>query len=157
YRIELGEVEATINLHPAVGESIVVVGEDAGERRLVAYVVPEQAADMAEEAILADLRRSIGERLPPYMMPAAFVVLPSLPLSPTGKVDRRALPAPKFAASATVFLPPRTPTEIRLAEIWKALLKVDRVGAQDNFFDLGGHSLLATRVVARVARELGAR
>ncbi|MFE8605167.1 non-ribosomal peptide synthetase [Archangium violaceum] len=149
FRIELGEIESVLAQHVQVRETVVVVREDVpGDKRLVAYVT---AKDTAPES--GALRAWMKERLPEYMVPPAYVVLESLPLSPNGKVDRKALPAPDGARSdKAAFEAPRTETEVKLAEIWRALLGVERVGLNDDFFELGGHSLLATQVVVR-ARE----
>ncbi|HEX2201844.1 MAG TPA: non-ribosomal peptide synthase/polyketide synthase [Longimicrobium sp.] len=142
-RIELGEIEAAIRRHEGVTDCVVVARADAaGEKRLVAYVVGEAEAD----AIRADLRRS----LPEYMVPSAFVFLPALPLSPNGKLDRKALPAPEFGSAAERYVAPRTAAEEALAGVWAEVLRLERVGVEESFFDLGGHSLLATRVVSRV-------
>jgi len=146
YRVELGEVEAVLGQHPAVRECVVVARQAGGEdKQLVAYVVtsPGQQLDVQS------LRAFLQGRLPEYMVPAAFVLLPALPLTPNGKVDRKALPAPE-REQASDFIAPRTATQLRLAALWRELLRVERVGARDNFFDLGGHSLLATQVVARI-------
>ncbi|HEX2207374.1 MAG TPA: non-ribosomal peptide synthase/polyketide synthase [Longimicrobium sp.] len=143
FRIEPGEVQAVLRRHPDVSACAVVAREDApGDPRLVAYVVG--GAD--PEALRAHLRQS----LPEYMVPAAFVALERLPLSATGKLDRRALPAPEGVAGEGQFVAPRTPVEAVLAEIWAAVLGRDRVGVEDGFFEMGGHSLLATRLVSRV-------
>jgi amino acid adenylation domain-containing protein/FkbM family methyltransferase len=148
FRIEPGEVEAVLRRHPGVAGCAVVAREDAsGDRRLVAYLAGEVDTDE-----LADrLRRS----LPAYMVPGAFVVLDSLPLSPNGKVDRNALPAPEQAAAADGYAAPRTPTEEVLAAVWAETLRLERVGARDDFFALGGHSLLAARLVSRVREVFG--
>ncbi len=148
FRIELGEIEAVLALHPQVRAAVVVL---RGER-LVAYVVPH--ADGVEPA---DLRRHLAERLPEHMLPAAFVSLPALPLTPSGKVDRRALPAydPAVERGAEAAVPPRTPLERALAAVWTEVLGVERVGVEDNFFALGGHSLLAVRVLSRLLARLG--
>ncbi|HEX2203309.1 MAG TPA: amino acid adenylation domain-containing protein, partial [Longimicrobium sp.] len=146
-RIELGEIEAAIRRHENVTDCVVVARADAaGEKRLVAYVVGEAEV----EALKTALRRS----LPEYMVPSAFVFLDALPLSPNGKLDRKALPAPEFV-SAAAYVAPRTEVEEALAGIWAEVLRLDRVGVEENFFDLGGHSLLATRVVSRVRADLG--
>ena len=150
FRIEMGEVEAALLAHPAVSEAVAVVRGDTGDARLVAYVVPS-AGHAAPDG--ADLRAHLRERLPDYMVPGAYVALPALPLTPSGKVDRRALPAPARSETATAsgtYVPPETATETALAEMWAALLGVERAGAGDDFFALGGHSLLAVRLVSRV-------
>jgi amino acid adenylation domain-containing protein len=150
FRIELGEIESALLAHPGVRAAVALAREDApGERRLVAYVVPEGAAPDADA-----LRAHLRERLPAYMVPAAFVVLEALPLTPSGKLDRRALPAPDFAAGER-YAAPATPTEEVLAGIWAEILRADRVGVRETFFELGGHSLLAIRVVSRVRDALG--
>ncbi|MEW5926225.1 MAG: amino acid adenylation domain-containing protein [Gemmatimonadota bacterium] len=154
FRVEPGEVEATLAGHPDVREAAVVAREDAGgERRLVAYAVPEAGAEPAAEG----LRAWLGERLPEYMVPAALVVLERLPLTSRGKTDRRALPAPEWGAAERAYVAPRTPAEEALAGIWAEVLGVDRVGVADDFFALGGHSLLAVRLLARVERATGVR
>ncbi|HYO59461.1 condensation domain-containing protein, partial [Archangium sp.] len=149
FRIELGEVEAALAQHPAVSAAAVVVREDVpGNKRLVAYVVPEPARD-ADAAVL---RTFLKERLPEYMVPAAFVSMEVLPLTPNGKVDRRALPAPEEAQAGAEasFVAPRSPGEELVAGIWAQLLGVAKVGVHDNFFELGGHSLLAMQVLSRL-------
>jgi amino acid adenylation domain-containing protein len=147
FRIEPGEIEAVLRGHESVTDCVVVVRADAGEQRLVAYVVGEAPAD--------ELRTHLRRSLPEYMVPAAFVVLEALPLTPNGKLDRRALPAPELASAEDRYVAPRTSAEEGMAEIWAEVLKVERVGVHDNFFELGGHSLLATRVVSRVRERLG--
>ncbi|WP_164014709.1 non-ribosomal peptide synthetase [Pyxidicoccus trucidator] len=149
FRIELGEVEATLLVHPQVREAVALVREDMpGDKRLVAYVVLASAQAEAPRAFLQ-------QRLPEYMVPSAVVVLPALPLTANGKVDRKALPAPDAPASSAGYLAPSTPTELLLADIWTQVLGVSRVGTGDNFFELGGHSLLATRVVSRIRAVFG--
>ncbi|HEX2203314.1 MAG TPA: amino acid adenylation domain-containing protein, partial [Longimicrobium sp.] len=146
-RIELGEIEAAIRRHEGVTDCVVVARADAaGEKRLVAYVVGEAEADALKTA----LRRS----LPEYMVPSAFVFLDALPLSPNGKLDRKALPAPEFGGAAERYVAPRTEVEEALAGVWAEVLRLERVGVEESFFDLGGHSLLATRVVSRVREVL---
>jgi amino acid adenylation domain-containing protein len=146
FRVEPGEVEAVLRAAPGVREAAVVVREDtAGDRRLVAYVAGEVETD--------ELREHLRGRLPEHMLPGAIVLLDALPLTANGKLDRRALPAPDLASAEERYVAPRTPVEEVLAGIWAETLRLERVGAEDNFFDLGGHSLLATRVVSRV-REL---
>ncbi len=149
-RIEPGEIEAALLGHPAVKEAVVVVREDRpGDRRLVAYLVPGDGALRIE-----DLRTSLRERLPEYMVPSAVVVLEALPLSANGKLDRRALPASEGGARA-VRVPPRTEIEQALAGSWREVLGLEELGVEESFFELGGHSLLATRVVARIRNDLG--
>ena len=152
FRIETGEVEAALGGHPAVRQAVVMAVEAAlGDKRLVAYVVPVQRG---EDAGLSgsQLRRFLQERLPDYMVPSAFVVIDALPLTPNGKVDRLALPAPQWSRQqlASEYVAPRTPVEEVLAGIWSQVLRIEKVGVHDNFFDLGGHSLLATQLVSRV-------
>jgi acyl-coenzyme A synthetase/AMP-(fatty) acid ligase/acyl carrier protein len=150
FRIEPGEVEAQLAAHPAVAEAVVLVREDVpGEKRLVGYVVPADAS-----LTPAELKTHLAGRLPEYMVPSAFVVLERFPLSPNGKTDRRTLPAPDGAGGAE-YVAPRDSTEERIAGIWSAVLRRERVGVHDRFFDLGGHSLLATQVVTRVREAFG--
>jgi len=147
FRIEPGEVRGVLETHPGVRECIVLASEDSsGDRRLVAYVVP--AAPVSNE----DLRQWLKARLPDYMVPSAFVALKSLPLTANGKVDRNALPAPEKSAAERPYLPPRTASEQTVADTWKEVLRLERIGAEDNFFDLGGHSLLLTQVVSRLRK-----
>jgi amino acid adenylation domain-containing protein len=151
FRIELGEVEAALLRHPAVAEAVVLAREDRpGDRRLVAYVVPRPE----HASVNGELRLFLKDNLPAHMVPSAFLVLPRLPLAPSGKVDRRALPAPEEAPAEDTYVAPRTPVEELLAGIWAEVLKVERVGVHDNFFELGGHSLMATQVVSRVREAL---
>ena len=152
-RVELGEVEAALCAHSCVVAAAVVGREDtSGERRLVAYVVTVDE----RENLTAELRRYLKERLPGSMVPSVFVRMETLPVLPSGKVDRRALPAPdRFErAQQADYRPPRTPVEETLCGIWEELLGRDPVGAEDDFFDLGGHSLLATQFVSRVQEAL---
>ena len=159
FRIELGEIESVLGQHPAVREAIVVAREDSSEetdtpenpkstKRLVAYVVARKEKSLAS----TDLRSFLRQKLPDYMVPSAFVFLDSLPLTPNGKLDRNLLPTPDQNRSELEesYVAPRTPVEELLAQIWVKLLKVDKVGIHDNFFDLGGHSLKATQVMSRV-------
>ena len=150
YRVELGEIEATLRTHEQVQEAAVVLWEDApGRQRLVAYVSREPGAEVQ----VAELRELLAERLPPYMVPSAFVVLERMPVTVNGKVDRRALPAPERAGEAA-HVAPRTPTEEVLAGIWAELLGMERVGVDESFFELGGDSILSIQVVSR-ARQRG--
>ncbi|MEW5925848.1 MAG: amino acid adenylation domain-containing protein [Gemmatimonadota bacterium] len=153
FRIEPGEVEAALEAHPAVREAVVVARDGgAGGRRLVGYVVAEEGAG---PPAAAELRAWVAARLPEYMVPAAFVALDALPLTPSGKTDRRALPEPDAPGAAAGPVPPRTVFEEIVVEVWRKVLKTDRVGVFDDFFALGGHSLLAARVVARLREETG--
>ncbi len=159
FRIELGEIEMALSQHPQVQETVVVCREDRhmnlrgypDEKQIVSYVV-----GAAETLEVHALRTFLQERLPGYMVPSAFVVLEKLPLTSNGKIDRKALPAPSFTHITDIhnYLPPRTPTEIQLSQIWAQVLHAPQVGISDNFFSIGGHSLLATQVVARVRKTL---
>jgi amino acid adenylation domain-containing protein len=147
-RIELGEIEATLDKHAGVGQSVVMAREDTpGDQRLVAYIVPRQAAPSIEE-----LKEHLSRELPAYMVPSAFVFLEALPLTSSGKVDRKLLPRPDKTSYAPQkgHVAPRTLVEAVLAAIWAEELKFESIGVHDNFFELGGHSLLATRVAFRV-------
>ncbi|MGP3920452.1 amino acid adenylation domain-containing protein [Nonomuraea sp. 10N515B] len=149
FRIEPGEVQAVLAAHSGVARAVVRAVEGPGGVQLVGYVVPAgSGVDVREVRLLA------AERLPEYMVPAAVVVIEQVPLTPNGKVDYRALPAPDFAAAATGRAP-RTPQEEVLAGLFAEVLGLERVGIDDNFFDLGGHSLLANRLVARIRAVLG--
>jgi len=154
FRIELGEIETVLAQHPQVRSAAVLAREDRpGDRRLVAYVVPASGAAVDE----TDLRGHLQARLPVYMVPAAVVFLDALPVTANGKLDRRALPAPEGDRPETLgrSVPPRTPLEREIAEIWKDVLGVGSLGVTDNFFDLGGYSLLAVRLMARIQKQLG--
>jgi amino acid adenylation domain-containing protein len=153
YRIELGEIERALEQDERVREAVVVVREDDhGDKRLVAYVV----ADGEREEETGRLRKYLKERLPDYMAPSAIIFLEKMPLTPNGKVDRKALPRPgrEWGESEAAYVAPRTPVEEMLAGIFEDVLKLDRVGIRDNFFEIGGHSLLATRVTSRVRNAL---
>ncbi|MEV7094866.1 non-ribosomal peptide synthase/polyketide synthase [Amycolatopsis sp. NPDC051045] len=142
FRIEPGEVAAALRQHPDVAEAVVVARTDAGHQRLVAYVVPEAPAG---------LREFLGASLPAHLVPSAFVPLERLPLNPSGKLDRRALPAPDWAGGTTR-VAPRTETERLLAAIWAEALGLPEVGVEDNFFELGGDSILSIRLVSEAAK-----
>ena len=147
FRIEPQEIESVLCQHEAVTNCVVIAREDVpGDQRLVAYIVPN-----GKEDANGDLRSYLSEKLPQYMVPSTFVTLAELPLMPSGKVDRRALPAPELnQANDRAFVAPRSQTEQELAEIWSELLRLETIGVQDNFFDLGGHSLLATQLISRI-------
>jgi amino acid adenylation domain-containing protein len=149
FRIELGEIESALSALPSVREAVVVAREDApGDKRLVAYVV----ADTAQSPAANELRVYLKERLPEYMVPSAFVMLDVLPLSPNGKINRRALLAPEQGRpdAAREWITPRSPMEEAVAEIWSEVLGVERVDVHQNFFEIGGHSLLAMQFISRV-------
>jgi amino acid adenylation domain-containing protein/non-ribosomal peptide synthase protein (TIGR01720 family) len=154
YRIELGEIISALLADERVAEAVVVARQEpSGHKRLVAYVVPAAGAEL--DSVV--LRGVLAERLPDYMLPSAYLLLERMPLNPNGKLDRRALPAPDFAAAAdTEYAEPRTEAEEVLARIWAEVLGVARVGIQDNFFALGGDSILSIQVVA-MARQDGLR
>ncbi len=152
YRIELGEIEVVLREQPGVQDCVVVLQEhQPGDKRLVAYLVAGAQGALSRAELAAKLR----ERLAEYMVPAVFVTLPAFPRTPTGKLDRQALPAPTFERSVDDSQAPRTPVEQALADIFAQLLHLERVGVHENFFSLGGHSLLATQAVSRVRRALG--
>ncbi|MFD2168557.1 non-ribosomal peptide synthase/polyketide synthase [Tumebacillus lipolyticus] len=153
FRIELGEIEAVIGEHLSVRENVVIAhADDHGQKRLIAYIVPSEAGEFDRAA----LRSYLKERMPEYMVPAAIISLPELPLNPNGKVDKRALPAPNLAESFAdqAYSAPRNWTEELIAGIWSQVLQVEQVGIHDNFFELGGHSLLATQVMSRLRSAL---
>ena len=145
FRIEPGEVEAALRQHPDVAEAVVVARTDAGHQRLVAYVV------LSGPATPADLREFLGASLPAHLVPSAFVPLERLPLNPSGKLDRRALPAPDWTGGTTR-VAPRTDAERLLAAIWAEALGLPEVGVEDNFFELGGDSILSIRLVSEAAK-----
>ena len=153
FRIELGEIETRLGEYPGVGEVAVIAREDTpGDKRLVAYYTTPSIESEKPGAFSAEqIRTHLLKTLPEYMVPAAYVHLATLPLTNNGKLDRKALPAPEIESYSTHgYEPPVGETETRLAEIWADLLKVDRVGRRDNFFDLGGHSLLAITLIERM-------
>jgi amino acid adenylation domain-containing protein len=148
FRIELGEIEAALAALPMVREAVVLAREDVpGDKRLVAWVIPQTAGETLK---VEQLRSALQQSLPDYMIPMHFMVQDSFPLTPNGKIDRKALPAPDSVRSEDDYCAPRTPTETVLAAIWADVLKLDRVGIHDNFFTLGGHSLLATQLITRI-------
>ncbi|MGW2279015.1 amino acid adenylation domain-containing protein [Streptomyces sp. NPDC001770] len=163
FRVEPGHVEAVLTRHPDVRDAVVVPQEDAsGNKRLLAYVLPEPAAASADGPGAAEfgarLREALSTELPPHMVPWAVLLRSELPLNRNGKVDRRALPAATRVARGltTPLILPRTPLEVRLAAMWGDVLGVEPVGVQDDFFALGGHSLLAAQLLAALRREVGA-
>jgi acyl-CoA synthetase (AMP-forming)/AMP-acid ligase II/acyl carrier protein len=155
-RIELGEIESVLSAHPAVRQVVVVPHEaGASDVRLVAYVVYKPGEELAAR----ELRKHVRERLPEYMVPSMAISLHRLPITPNGKIDRKALPNPFLGAVRRLTPADSTasPTETLVADVWRKFLKVDPVRVDDNFFDLGGHSLLALRVVAEIEKLTGAR
>ena len=154
FRVELGEIAAVLERHSAVAQAVVVACPGrSDETILAAYVVPMVGQTLLPRA----LRSHLAEHLPDYMVPATFVTLDAMPLTPNRKLDRRALPEPELGTlhAAAGYQAPRTPAEELMVETWAAMLEVERVGATDDFFELGGHSLLATRLVARLRAAFG--
>jgi thioesterase domain-containing protein/acyl carrier protein len=161
FRIELGEIEAVLGRHPAVQKAVVLAREDVpGEKRLVAYIVPNIVPKSEQTPSVVALRNFLKQKLPAHMVPPFFVVMEKMPLTPNGKIDRKALPSPDHApgherTEVTLgFVAPRDPLEQALAQIWSKILKVKKIGIRDNFFELGGHSLLAVRIMAEIERLL---
>ena len=149
FRIELGEIEAVLGKHPAVEECVVLLrGDEPEDQHLVAYVVTKQERTLA----IAELRHFAKERLPGYMAPTTFVMLEALPLTFSGKIDRRSLPTPEVLRPdlEVPYVMPRTEAEQTIATVWQQALKVEDIGIHDNFFDLGGHSLLVVRIHAQL-------
>ena len=153
FRIELGEIETILERQPGVKQAVVVVREDSGDDpRLTAYIVAIEHRTLAADT----LREALAEKLPDYMVPAAYVFLNKLPLTPNRKVDRKALPAATADASRSArYVAPRTDSEKQVAAIWQVLLENINVGVTENFFDLGGHSLLVVRLQARLRQQFG--
>ena len=152
FRVELGEIEAALMQHESVREAVVVARKDSGDKHLVAYFVPRHAHLNTE-----DVREFLQTRLPDYMRPSVFVSLAALPLSPVGKVDRRALPAPAEGKREPEkgFVAPGDELELKLTRIWEQVLRVNPIGADENFFELGGHSLLAVKLFAEIEKNFG--
>ena len=153
FRIELGEIETVLTQHPDISETVVIAREDIpGDKRLVAYVVPRQ-----EQPHSSNLRSFLKELLPSYMVPSAFVFLNTMPLTPNGKIDRRALPVPDHSNQETskTFVAPQDKLESHLIEIWSQVLNIQPIGVRDNFFDLGGNSLQAVALFAQIEQQFG--
>ncbi|MGA9380654.1 MAG: amino acid adenylation domain-containing protein, partial [Phormidium sp.] len=152
YRIELGEIEALLSQHPQVQTAVVTVREDTpGDKRLVAYILSQAEA----APTIIELRQYLKAKVPEYMLPSAFVILETLPLTPSGKIDRRALPKPdSYSRQTDNYVAPRNPVEEILTHLWEQLLNLKQVGIHDNFFALGGHSLLATQLMSRIRNRL---
>ena len=156
YRVELEEIEAVLGSHPGAHEVVVIARENSsGEKSLVAYLVPSRE----QVPTASELRSYLKKKLPAYMVPAAVVLLESMPKTPNGKVDKRALPAPKAAdfAATQEYAAPTSELESKLASMWESVLDKRPIGIRDNFFELGGHSLLAARLMHRIEQELGRR
>ncbi|GHO97352.1 hypothetical protein KSF_074000 [Reticulibacter mediterranei] len=153
FRIELSEIEAVLNQHPAVSHAVVIAREDTpGEQRLVAYIELQKEQNTSG----AELKNHVAAQVPTYMVPSAFLLLETLPLTPNGKVNRRALPAPELGStSAESYVPPRLPAEQQLVQIWEELLTARPIGIRDDFFELGGDSLLAVRLFDRIVQICG--
>ncbi|MDZ7993449.1 MAG: non-ribosomal peptide synthetase [Nostoc sp. EfeVER01] len=157
FRIELGEIETALLQHPGVKEAVVIVREDIpNETSLVGYIVAETGQDSLE--VISQLRRFLKQQLPDFMVPTIFMALEAMPLTPNGKVDRKALPKPDASRPELEanYVAPRTPIEQQIADIWAQVLNVKQVGINDNFFELGGYSLLGIQVVSRVRQALQA-
>jgi amino acid adenylation domain-containing protein len=152
FRIELGEIETLLASNPQIWETVVLVWDDTtGDKRLVAYIVPQPEITIT----IDEIRQFLTTKLPGYMVPNAFVILEALPLTANGKIDRRALPPPKSSSKPSdKYVAPRTPIEDILVNVWSEILKVEKVSINDNFFELGGHSLLATQLVAQIRDRL---
>jgi hypothetical protein len=153
FRIELGEIEVVLSKHPAVRESIVITKEDATtEKSLIAYLVVHQETELTSN----ELRNFMQDKLPNYMIPAVFVFLDAFPLTPNGKIDRKALPEPKalHPELQATYQAPKTDVEQTIATVWQKVLKLEKVGIHDNFFDMGGHSLLAAQVHGKLSETL---
>ncbi len=151
YRIELGEIEAMLENHPDVHEAVVLAKEEtSGAQQLIAYVVPEH--EMSEDDLIPQLRHFLQEKLPGYMVPSVFMMVDTFPLTPNGKVDRKALPAldQSRASLQQEFVAPRSEVEELLADIWAEILDRERIGVYDDFFELGGNSLLAIQLLSRI-------
>ncbi|MGP1676232.1 MAG: amino acid adenylation domain-containing protein, partial [Burkholderiales bacterium] len=161
FRIELGEIESRLAEHPAIAQAVVVAHDDAQGASLLAYLAPihplpceEPQRGEAQRALIEQARAFLTERLPAHMVPGRFMVIDVIPLSPNGKLDRRALPAPQgLPQGLRSYEAPQSEAETRLAALWSELLGVGEVGRQDNFFELGGHSLLAVKLIERMRRE----
>jgi aryl carrier-like protein len=152
FRVELGEIEARLAEHPGVREAVVVARQDQpDDQRLVAYVVPKQH-DGNDGPRAEELRAYLSGKLPDYMVPALYVRLEAIPLSPNGKLDRKALPAPDVNAPRG-YVAPQGEAELLMSEIWARVLGLAKVGRHDNFFELGGHSLLAVKVIEQLRRH----
>ncbi len=155
FRIELGEIENSLLAHYSIKEVVVVAREEAGDKRIVAYVVTSEDTPQDETIVSTQMdawRHFLSQSLPDYMLPSSFMVLDALPLTPNGKVDRKALPAPDISQQQNIYVAPATDTEKVLCEIWQYILGLELVGVTDNFFRLGGHSLLLIQLLAQLQK-----
>ncbi len=153
FRIELGEIETVLGTHPGLKQAVVMVREDEpGDKRLVAYLVAKEG----QQLVTTELRRYLLDKLPDYMIPAIFITVAAMPQTPSGKIDRRALPAPDSQRPQLeqAYVAPKSELECFLANLWSSLLKLDQVGIYDNFFELGGNSLLTLQMVLQVQQKL---
>ena len=156
FRIELGEIESALAQYPTTTDSVVIVREDTpGDKKLVAYIVKKEK----QETDIPELRVYLKTKIPDYMVPSAFVFIDKFPLTPNGKIDRKALPSPMEAVPQEdkVYLAPQTETEKKVASIWCEVLKSKQIGIDENFFEIGGHSMLAVTLMVKVEKELGVR
>ncbi len=153
FRIELGEIDTALLQYPEISEAVTIVRADTpGKKVLVSYFTV--ITDRSKSTIVSDLRQFLKQRLPDFMVPTSFMALATMPLTPTGKIDRQALPQPDFAAASELYVAPRSPVEQQIMEIWAQLLKLDRVGIHDNFFALGGYSLVGIQMISRLRQVL---
>lgn len=156
FRIELGEIESALTQWKTIKDNVVIVREDTpGDKKLVAYIIKKDQG----ETDLAELRQFLKTKIPEYMVPTAFVFIEQFPLTPNGKIDRKVLPSPQEVApqEAKAYAEPKTEIEKKLAKIWEDVLKVPRIGIDENFFEIGGHSMLAVTLMVKIEKELGTR
>ena len=156
FRIELGEIESALSQYPSMNDNVVIVREDTpGDKRLIAYIVKKEN----QNTDIAQLRQYMKTKVPDYMVPSAFVFIDQFPLTPNGKIDRKVLPAPFEAEenSTKEYIEPQTEIEKKLAAIWSEVLKLNRIGIDENFFEIGGHSMIAVTLMIKIEKELGIR
>ena len=156
FRIELGEIESALTQFPTISDNVVVVREDTpGDKKIVAYIIKREN----QKTDIAELRQFLKTKIPDYMIPSAFVFIDKFPLTPNGKIDRKALPSPleMDPQQAKTYLEPKTDMEKKLAKIWSDILKIERIGTDENFFEIGGHSMIAVTLMVKIEKELGIR
>jgi len=156
FRIELGEIESALTQYPTINDNVVIVREDTpGDKKLVAYIIRKEKLDTD----IPELRLFLKTKIPDYMVPSAFVFIEKFPLTPNGKIDRKALPSPLEMApqQAKTYMEPQTGMEKKLAKIWSEVLKIERIGMDENFFEIGGHSMIAVTLMVKIEKELGMR